>query len=164
MKELLEYLFRICGIDGSMDSTPEEALELIKEALAPISNRIRDDAVSEAIAVGKLRLDEREQGRDMAEKNFAVFRAFVKYREPVMLGAATGVRRRNETIVPHALQTSINKQIGVNPEMFAKYNSSMASGGPRNETVVPAALQASINKQIGVTPELFAKHNSPASS
>jgi len=155
MKELLEYLFRVCGIGADPAATaPEEALKLIKEALAPIAERIKDEAVASAIAAGKLRFDEREWALEFAGENFAAFRAFVKLRKPIPPAVMALAGRLARPAVSDALQESINRKIGVKPEIFAKYNSPETKGSAD----IDAATLA-IMGQMGVSRETFLKYN-----
>jgi hypothetical protein len=155
MKELLEYLFRVCGIDADPAATaPEEALKLIKDALAPIAERIKDEAVAAAIVAGKLRPDEAGWARGIAEDNLIVFQKFIELRAPVPPAVTALIGRLAKPLVSDALQESINKQIGLKPDIFAKYNAPEAK-----DSVSIDATTTAIMKQVGVSLATFLRYN-----
>ena|SRR3989304_1252361 len=127
MKEFLQKLFDLLGIEASPDLSAEEALDLLKRRLEPLLAKMADDAVDEAVVAGKLAFDEREWGRGIAQANLAVFSSFVKHRKTVTHGEMAGAGRRRKTVVSDALQAAMNRQCGVTSEVFAKYNGAARS-------------------------------------
>ena len=160
MKELLRYLFGVCGIDASEDTAPEEALKLIKQALGSHADRIKDDAVAEAIAARKLRPDEKDWALDFAGENFAAFRAFLKLRKPIPPAVMALASRLAKPVVPDALDATtmaIMKQMGVSRETYLKYNSSESKDSAGID-----ATQEAFNKKMGLSRETFLKYCSPS--
>ena len=127
MKEFLQKLFDSFGIEASLDLSAGEALDLLRRRLEPLLAKMADDAVDEAIAAGKLRPDEKDWGRDIAQADLAVFSSFVKHRKTATPGDMAGAGRRRKTVVSDALQAAMNRQCGVTPEVFAKYNGAARS-------------------------------------
>jgi DNA invertase Pin-like site-specific DNA recombinase len=162
MSELLKYLFDICGIDASPDDTsPEEALRLIRDALSPIKTKLINERVDDAIAAHKLRPDEKEWARGMAQEyGLNVFASFVKLRKPESALSMRLNRAASASGGMTEIERKIARQMGVSEATFAKYNARQDGAGDAGRSI--SQIQAEINRKLGVKPDVFAKYNGEA--
>ena len=126
LTQFITRLFAEMNIkDFSDDIDADEAFELVKQKLAPLKEQLVDEAVDAAFAQSKLHPDELDFALGMAKENLEAFNAFVAARRPIpKLSAVLKARgfKPPLRVVPSKLQDEINKQIGVSPELFKKYN------------------------------------------
>ena len=118
LTKFISRLFAEMGITTEAEGlTPTEALDMVREKLAPIKQQLVDEAVQDAIAAGKLAPDEKDFGRRMADESLATFKSFVAHRRPIPSIALRGKTKR----AVGDLQGRINAQCGVSKELFARY-------------------------------------------
>jgi len=157
MNELLESLQRIfnaLGIGTRPDSMPmEEALRLIEEAIAPVKEKLVDEAVDAAIAAGKLYPKERDWARQMAhEDGLRVFAAFVKLRQPISR-IASRLRADGAKAQMSQVEKDIARQVGITEAQFLRYSSDSDAAAGMTQ------IEREVAGKIGIKPELFLKHN-----
>jgi hypothetical protein len=154
-REFLEKLFVALGIELPAESaTLNEVWEIVEEKLKPVTERMAEEAVDQALALGAIRSDERNWAFDfLREHGLSVFRSFAEARARQVEGVATFRRFAESRLEPTSdLQRSINRQLGISEAVFLKYNPA-PDRDPR-----PDRVQAEINRQCGVSEELFARY------
>jgi hypothetical protein len=139
LNEFLRKLFAELGISSDPESlSVDQAWDLVRPKLALMKDILVDKAVADGLAAGKLAPHEIDWAKEQAAKSLEVFRVFIAKREkvPAMLLA-----RNQRRIEGDELQKSINKQMGVSDELFAKWESpsqrKIPIGAGREVTVDP---------------------------
>lgn len=135
-KEILEALDLEAGASAKDAVNAVEGLKAASTAAEDLSRQVsklttsvaeikRDDLVELALKDGKISPDEVDKwGRDLAEKNPAQFEKIVLTRAK---GSVIPVEdlpagKPRDGVIPDETQIQVNKMMGVDPELFKKYN------------------------------------------
>ena len=115
MQDFVKKVLDALGITStSPEITEEEALQLINEKYAA-------EAVNQALADGKIKADEQEWALGLAKDSLAAFRMFAATRQKQIDWSTYRRPNGSGPIEIDEVQASINKQVGVSPEVFLKY-------------------------------------------